>query len=370
MSVMKFAFGEMPDGQSIERYRLRNANGCQVGLITFGAAIQSFEVPDRFGQLKDIVLGYKDINGYLGPTNPRHGATIGRVANRVRNGRFNLNGQIIELSKNKDPHHMHGGFISFDKRIWTAEIIRDGEDLGEDPCVRFSLFSADGEEGYPGNLQVSLTYTLTQDNALRLDYEAVADQATAINLTNHVYFNLAGHERSDINGHIVQIEADAFTVIDANCYPTGEIRPVEGTALDFRTPRPIGFAIDADEEQMHFAKGYDFNYVLRGEEPRIVSGANPTAPARTLKRCAVVYEPVSGRKMTVETTSPGVQFYTANNMKPGDIGKGGATYLTRGSYCLETQHFPDAVNHTNFPNAIYQAGDVFRETTIYRLAVE
>ncbi len=354
-------FGKMPDGQIVDHFLLQNRNGCRAGLITFGAAIQSLEVPDKNGNLADVVLGYPDLSGYLGNTNPRHGATIGRVANRVLNGRFTLNGQIVELSKNKVPNHMHGGFISFDKRVWSAEILSYGETPGEDPAVRFTLFSWDGEEGYPGNLKVSLTYILTADNALRLDYEAIPDQATAINLTNHVYFNLQGHQSSDIKGHILQLESDRFTVIDENCYPTGEIRPVACTALDFTEAKPMGRDIDVFEEQMRFAKGYDFNFVIRGGLTR---SANPA-----LKPCAIVSEPTTGRTMTVETTSPGVQFYSANNMKPGDIGKDDAPYLTRGSFCLETQHFPDAVNHDNFPSAIYQTGEVFRHSTVYRFGV-
>ena len=361
MSVTQNFFGKMPDGQIVDRYLLRNRNGCRAGLITFGAAIQLLEVPDKNGEFKDVVLGYPDLAGYLGPTNPRHGATIGRVANRVRNGRFDLDGKIIELSKNKEPNHMHGGFKSFDKRVWTAKILSDGETPGEDPAVRFTLLSWDGEEGYPGNLTINLTYTLTADNALRLDYEALPDQVTAINLTNHVYFNLRGHDSSDITAHILTLAADHYTVIDENSYPTGEIRPVMGTALDFTRPKPIGQDIDADDEQLRFAKGYDFNYVLRGDLSRQADS--------DLKPCALVVEPLSGRTMTVETTSPGVQFYTANNMKPGDVGKDGAPYLTRGSFCLETQHFPDAVNHANFPSPIYRPGEAFRHTTVYRFGV-
>lgn len=359
--IRKTHFGQTPDGQSVDHYLLENAHGCRAGLITFGAAIQSLEVPDKNGNFIDVVLGYPDLAGYLGSTNPRHGATIGRVANRVRNGRFSLNGQIVELSKNKDPHHMHGGFVSFDKRVWHADILNDGNGPDEDPAVRFTLFSWDGEEGYPGNLNVSLTYTLTADHALRLDYEAIPDQPTAINLTNHVYFNLQGHQSSDIKGHVLQLESDRFTVIDDQSYPTGEIRPVACTALDFTEAKPIGRDIDVLEEQMRLAKGYDFNYVIRGGLTR---SANPA-----LKTCAFVFEPVTGRTLQVETTSPGVQFYTANNIKPGDIGKGGALYQSRGSFCLETQHFPDAVNHDNFPSAIYQAGEAFRHSTVYRFGL-
>lgn len=354
MGIHKELFGYMKDGQAVDRYVLTNAAGCRAGLISFGAAIQELSVPDRQGRLADVVLGYPDMAGYLSSTNPRHGATIGRVANRVENGHFELNGRIVELSKNKAPNHMHGGYVSFDKKVWAAEILADGDE----PSVCFTIFSPDGDEGYPGNCMTRLTYTLARDNGLRLDYDAVADQDTAINLTNHVYFNLKGHNQGDILGHVLQIAADEFTVINENCMPTGEIRSVTGSALDFTTAKPIGQHINCDEEQMQFAQGYDHNYCLRGDNSR--------QGQKTLKACAEVYEPESGRTMTVETTSPGVQLYTANNMKPGEAGKDGAHYAVRGSFCLETQYYPNALNHPNFPSAVFKAGEAFRHTTIYR----
>ncbi len=358
MTIHKSLFGYLHGSEPVDCFTLENAAGCRASLITFGAAIQGMVVPDSDGQFADVVLGYPDMTGYASSTNPRHGAVIGRVANRVSNGRFELNGRIVELSKNKDPNHMHGGFVSLDKKVWQAKIVSEGDE----PAVRFTIFSPDGDEGYPGNLTVNLTYTLIQDNALRLDYEAVADQDTAINLTNHVYFNLLGHDQGDVLGHVVTMASDAFTVIDENCYPTGEIRPVAGTALDFTSPKPLGRDIDSDDEQIRFAKGYDHNYIMRGDLSR--------EGQKQQRFCALVEEPQSGRTMTVETTSPGVQLYTANNMKAGEPGKAGALYQIRRSFCLETQYYPDALNHMNFPSAIFKAGEAFRHTTIYRFSTK
>jgi aldose 1-epimerase len=354
MSVQKSSFGQTSGGQDVDHYSLVNGNGCKAGLITFGAALQELWMPDRKGQLDDVVLGYPDMVGYSSAGNPRHGAVIGRVANRVSNGRFELDGQIIELSKNKAPNHMHGGFVSFDKKVWVAEILDDGDE----PAVRFVTVSPDGEEGYPGTCTTALIYTLTRDNALRLDYEAIADKDTAINLTNHAYFNLSGHNQGNILNHVVSLAADAFTVIDSNCYPTGEIRPVAGTALDFTSAKPIGQDIDRAEEQILFANGYDHNFVLRGDLSR--------EGEKQLKACAWVEDPASGRTMTVETTSQGVQFFTPKKMRPGEPGKGGIHYDYRCSFCLETQYFPDALNHPNFPSAIFRVGETYRHTTIYR----
>lgn len=357
MSLKQERFGSDKQGNPVTQFILINTNGCRASLLDFGAIIQSLWVPDRNGELADVVLGYPDMTGYLSANNPRHGATIGRVANRISQGRFTLDGEIVELAKNKDPNHMHGGFVSFDKKLWQAIVLSDGDE----PSVRFTLVSKDGEEGYPGGLTTHLTYTLTADNALRLDYEAVSDRTTIINLTNHVYFNLRGHNTGVIGDQLLTIHADQFTAIDETCYPTGEIRPVAGTALDFTQPKTIGQDIDNPEAQMAYARGYDHNYVLRGYQGR---QADPV-----LLACALVEDPLSGRTMSVETTSPGVQFYTANNMRPGELGKDGAKYQVRGSYCLETQYFPDSVHHENFPSIVYQADEIFRHTTVYRFGV-
>ncbi len=357
MSLKQEHFGFDKQGNPVTRFGLQNANDCRASLLDFGATIQDLWVPDHRGELTDVVLGYPDMTGYLSATNPRHGATIGRVANRIAQGRFTLAGKVIELAKNKDQNHMHGGFVGFDKKHWQASVLSDGAE----PAVRFTRVSEDGEEGYPGRLTTHLTYTLTADNALRLDYEAVSDRTTIINLTNHVYFNLRGHDAGVIDAQLLTIFADQFSSIDETCYPTGEICPVAGTALDFTQPKRIGQDIDSPEEQMTYARGYDHNYVLRGYRGR---QNDPT-----LFACARVEDPQTGRTMTVETTSPGVQFYTANNMRPGEPGKDGAQYQARGSYCLETQYFPDAVHHDNFPSIVYAAGEIFRHTTVYRFGV-
>ncbi len=357
MSLIQERFGNDKQGNPVTCFVLANSSGCRASLLDFGATIQSLWVPDRNGELADVVLGYPDMAGYLSSTNPRHGATIGRVANRIAQGRFTLEGQVIELAKNKDPNHMHGGFVSFDKKLWQTSVLSDGDE----PAVRFTLASEDREEGYPGRLTTHLTYTLSSDNALRLDYEAVSDRTTIINLTNHVYFNLRGHAAGEIDDQLLTIHADQVTAIDETCYPTGEILPVAGTALDFTLPKPIGQDIDSPEAQIAYARGYDHNYILRGYLGR------QTEPIPFA--CALVEDPQTGRTMSVETTSPGVQFYTANNMRPGEPGKDGAQYQVRGSYCLETQYYPDAVHHDNFPSIVFAAGEVFRHTTVYRFGV-
>ena len=307
-------------------------------------------MPDRDGRLQDVVLGYDHMDGYLGESNPYHGAVIGRCANRIANARFSLAGKSYELAQNDGQHHLHGGLVGFDKAIWRAEPFTSEEG----PGVRFYYHSEDKEENYPGNLDVQMTYTLTADRALILRYDAVSDAQTVINLTNHSYFNLAGQGSGSILQHELKIEAESFTEIDDDCIPTGAILPVADTPLDFRQAKAIGRDIDADHPMIRAGQGYDHNYVLAKSDGQ-------------LRPCATVYEPRHGRSMTVETTLPGLQLYTGNMME-SDTGKEGVRYDRRNGLCLETQFFPDAVHHDDFPSPVFAAQEPFHHTTVYRFS--
>ena len=341
-------FGRTKDGKLVHSYTLNQDNGTFCTLLSYGAALQRLLMPDRNGQLQDVVLGYDQISGYESPINPYHGAIIGRHGNRIENALFEIDGVSYQLAKNDGENHLHGGLKGFDKVIWRGEPYVSAEG----PSVRFYYYSIDGEENYPGNLDVQVTYTLTADHALIIRYDAVSDQKTVINLTNHSYFNLAGQGSGSILNHRVRIEADAYTAINEECIPNGEILPVAGTALDFTREKPIGQDIDRDEFTIKAGQGYDHNFVLRDS-------------GDSLKSCAEVYEPKHGRVMTVATTLPGLQFYTGN-MMTADTGKEGARYDRRNGLCLETQFFPNSLNHKHFPSPIFEAGEPFRHQTVYR----
>lgn len=347
MTVKIDEFGKARDGQLVYKYSLVNANGCRCSLLSYGAAIQELVVPDRDGCMADVVLGFDDLAGYEGTDNPYFGAVIGRHCNRIEDASFTLDGKTYQLARNDGRNHLHGGPGGFAHVVFEGKVIAEGEE----PAVAFSYFSPDNEEGYPGNLTTIVTYTLTRDNGLKIDYDAVADKITVINLTNHAYFNLAGHDKGSIIDHVVCIEADNYTVANEESLPNGTIASVKGTALDFTEAKAIGRDIGADEEQLRFGNGYDHNYVLRQS-----TGA--------LKRCATVYEPDSGRVMTVYTTLPGLQLYSGNMMKSVK-GKGGATYDRRHGLCLETQFFPNSLRHSNFLSPIFKAGEHFRHSTLY-----
>lgn len=347
-AVNRQPFGAMSDGTPIFLYTLTNRRGMEARVMTYGAILVSLSTPDRAGRPADLTLGYDSLDGYL-KRNAYFGAVIGRYANRISKARFTLHGVEHKLPANNGENCLHGGLRGFDKRVWT-EVAASGE------SVELFYESADGEEGFPGKLATRMIYTLTGANELRLDYHAVAAQDTVLNLTNHTYFNLSGGEASDILGHRVEILADRFTPTDTGQIPTGELRPVAGTPLDFRTPRFIGARIDADDESIRYGKGYDHNYVLNGA-------------TGTVRPCARVHDPRSGRVMEVLTSEPGMQFYTGNNLDGTIRGKGGKVYGRHAAFCLETQHFPDSPNQPTFPSTLLRAGQSYHTKTIYKFSV-
>jgi aldose 1-epimerase len=344
-SVQKKDFGQTPDGKAVDQYILTNAHGMRAKIITYGATLTELDVPDRNGKLGDVVLGFDNLKGYLAG-HPFFGSTVGRVANRIAKGKFTLGGKEYTLAVNNGPNALHGGLKGFDKAVWQAEPAQGKDSVG----VKFSHRSPDGDEGYPGTVTASVTYTLTNKNELRLDYEATTDQATPINLTNHTYFNLAGPASGNILGHEIMIAADEYTPTDATLIPTGESKPVQGTPLDFTKPTAIGAHI---EELTGNPRGYDHNFALRGGGKTLALGAR-------------VREPHTGRVMEMETTEPGVQFYTGNFLDGKLKGKGGVAFGKHAGFCLEAQHYPDSVNHANFPSVILEPGKTYRQTTLYR----
>jgi aldose 1-epimerase len=342
--VTSAPFGKTADG-AVTMYTLTNANGMEVRAITYGAIITSIKVSDATGVSTDVVLGFDTFDGYL-TEHPHFGAVVGRYGNRIAKGQFTLDGKTYALAKNNGPNHLHGGLRGFDKMLWSAEPLNAGTG------VVFTRKSPDGEEGYPGNLTASVTYTLTDRNELIVDYKATTDKATPINLTQHTYFNLAGEGSGDILGHVVTIDADRYTPVDATLIPTGELAPVEGTPFDFRKPTAIGVRIDQANEQLTNGKGYDHNFVLNRK------GAG-------LQHAVSVVDPKSGRSLDVATTEPGVQFYTGNFLNGTVTGKSGHVYNQRTGFCLETQHFPDSPNHPNFPSAILRPGQTYASQTVF-----
>jgi aldose 1-epimerase len=339
-------FGKTADGKPVEIYTLTNANGVEVKAITYGCIITSLKTPDRTGKLADIVLGYDTLDGYL-KDSPYFGAVVGRYGNRIAKGQFTLDGKTYKLATNNGPNHLHGGNKGFDKVAWKAAPKTDGNGVG----VVFTRTSPDGEEGYPGNLQVTVTYTLTDKNELVVDYQATTDKATPVNLTQHSYFNLAAEDR-DILGHQLTINADRYTPVDATLIPTGELAPVTGTPFDFRKPTPIGARIADSNAQLTNGNGYDHNWVLNRTK-------------NDLEHAVRVIEPKTGRTLDISTTEPGVQFYTGNFLDGTIKGKSGRTYKQRSGLCLETQHFPDSPNHSNFPSTILRPGQTYSSKTVF-----
>jgi aldose 1-epimerase len=348
--VVKKPFGTTTDGTPIDLYVLTNSKGAVAKVTNYGAILTELHVPDRNGKMADVVLGFDNLKDYLAP-HPFFGANAGRVANRIAKGKFTLDGKQYTLATNNGPNHLHGGKKGFDKVVWKAEEVKSSHG----PAVRFSYTSPDGEEGYPGNLHATITYTLTNDNGFQVDYTATTDKATPVNLAHHSYFNLAGAGHGDILGHVLQLNADRYTPTDDTLIPTGKIEPVKGTPYDFTTPTPIGKHIG---ELKTDPVGYDVNYVLNAGQ------------TKTPHVAAIVKEPKSGRVMTVLTTEPGVQFYTGNFLDGSNKGKGGAVYKKHYGFCLEAQHFPDSVNQPDFPSVILRPGETYKQTTIYKFSAE
>jgi len=345
---MKQSFGTTTDGHPVDRYTLKNQHGMEADIITRGAVVTRLLVPDKAGKPGDVVLGFDTLDGYL-KENPYFGAIVGRYGNRIAKGRFTLNDKSYTLATNNGPNSLHGGLKGFDKQLWTARPVTSGD--GQ--AVELTYVSKDGEEGYPGTLTAKVTYTLTNENALRMQYDITTDKDTVANITNHSYFNLAGQGTGDILSHEIMLNADRFTPVDATLIPTGELRPVQGTPFDFRKPMAIGSRINDSDEQIKFGKGYDHNFVVNGE-------------MGTLRQAARVTEKTSGRVMDVYTTEPGVQFYTGNFLDGTLKGKGGKVYAFRNGLCLETQHFPNSPNTPSFPTTVIKAGEHYKSQTEYR----
>ena len=353
-SKMKFSplnkakFETTLNGKQVGLFNLENENGLMVQITNYGGRIAAIWVPDRDGNYKDIVTGYDSIDGFINNTSYFNGI-IGRYGNRIAKGKFTLNGTEYTLAINNAPNALHGGLVGFDHVIWDVE-------KNTNDSLVLTYLSADGEEGYPGNLWVKVIYSLNDSNEFRIDYHAETDAPTVINLTNHAYFNLAGHDDGDILGHILMINADKFTPVDSTLIPTGTIEDVTGTPFDFRTPTAIGDRINSDDQQIKFGMGYDHNWVLNKTD-------------REMSLAGMVEEPVSGRAMEIYTIEPGIQFYTGNFLDGSIIGKDSTIYKYRQAFCLETQHFPDSPNHENFPSTVLNPGETYQTSTIYKFLV-
>jgi aldose 1-epimerase len=349
-------FGKLPSGQEVQLYKLRNSKGMEADITNYGAIVVRLFAPDKAGKMEDVVLGYDKLADYVKDT-PYFGAIVGRYGNRIAGGEFKLDGKIYTLAKNNPGDNpvnaLHGGLKGFDKVVWEAKPAQ----TSAGPSLQLKYLSKDGEEGYPGNLNVTVTYTLTNQNELKIDYLATTDKATPVNLTNHSYWNLTGGVKGDILGHELMIKADRYTPVDKTLIPTGQLTTVDGTPFDFRKPTAIGARVNENNQQLKFGGGYDHNWVLSRKGPG-------------LEKAATVYEPKSGRFMEVLTTEPGLQFYCGNFLDGSNIGKGGVAYKHRYGLCLETQHYPDSPNHPNFPSTILKPGETYKTTTVYRFSTK
>lgn len=350
MRLSSQAFGRTERGHGVRQYSLANNRGVEVDVLDYGGLIRTLSTPDRDGEAGDVVLGFDTLEEYLAG-HPYYGVLVGRCANRIRGGSFELDGVRYQLARNVNDDHLHGGEVGFGNVVWHAQPFQNEREVG----LQLSHDSPDGEDLYPGALDTTVRLSLNDDNEVRLDYHATCDAPTIVNLTNHSYFNLAGE--GNIHDHVAMIDADAFTPMDDALIVTGEVRDVTGTPFDFRQPTAIGARINADDEQIRFGGGYDHNFVLNGEPG-------------TLRLAARVTEPVSGRVLEVLTTEPGVQFYTGNQMEAANPGKGGQVYPHRGGFCLETQHFPDAPNQPHFPSIVLRPGEAYTQTTVFRFSIE
>lgn len=349
MAITKKSFSKTKDNIDVYIYTLTNNNGAEIQIATYGGTIVSLIVPDKYGNFDDVVLGYDNITSYENGTK-YFGAIIGRCANRIEYGKFKINDKEYSLAQNNGNNHLHGGIKGFDKVVWDSKILDS-----ENNVLMLSYFSRDNEESYPGNLTVTVTYTLTEDTALKIEYKAVSDKDTVVNLTNHSYFNLCGHSSRNALNHELMLNSNEFTVNDKYSIPTGEVRAVAGTPMDFRSLKPIGKEIDADYEQLHFGSGYDHNWMLN-------SNGNIDEIA------AKLVDETTGRVMDVYTTKPAVQFYSANFLDGSDIGKGGIPYEKRSAICLETQYVPNSINNNKFTSSLLKANEKYNHTTIYKFS--
>ena len=351
VGIEKALFGKLADGREADLYTLRNTAGMTVNITNYGGTVVSLTAPDKAGTFADVVLGMDSLAGYEKGV-PYFGALIGRYGNRIANGKFTLDGKTYTLAVNNGPNSLHGGLKGFDKVLWTATPVD-----GDEPALKLTYTAKDGEEGYPGNLSVTVTYTLQKDNALKIDYKATTDKATVVNLTNHSYFNLTGDASNTILNHDLMLNADRFLPVDKGLIPTGELKPVAGTVFDFTKPTEIGQRInDSSDVQIKFGGGYDHAWVL----------TDNTA----LKLAATVHEPKSGRYLEVRTTEPAIQFYTGNFLDGTITGKGGVVYKKRAAFCLETEHYPDSPNHPAFPTTVLLPGKTYETTTVYTFSVK
>ncbi|WP_149499526.1 aldose epimerase family protein [Roseiconus lacunae] len=343
---------EVKTASDIQIVSLTNEHGMSIKVTNYGAIIMSIVVPDKDGKLADVALGYDDIRSYTNAVDkPYFGAVVGRYGNRIAKGKFTIDGEEYSLPINNPPNSLHGGIIGFDKVIWDIQVEESKN------AVKLSYLAKDGEEGYPGNLSCSVTYTLTDENEIKVEYFATTDKATPVNLTQHTYFNLAGEGEGDILDHQLMINANRFTPVDETLIPTGKTPAVQGTPFDFTTAKAIGRDINSDNEQLRFGGGYDHNWVL-----------DKGGQTGELTLAARVVEPKSGRVMEVSTTEPGIQFYCGNFLDGRLIGKSGKEYVYRGGFCLETQHYPDSPNQPNFPSTTLKPGDEYETTTIFKFS--
>ena len=346
-------FGKMPDGKKVFLYTLKNKSGMQVTITNYGGTVTSLRVPDRNGKYADVVFGFDSLAGYTSKENDGYfGALIGRYGNRIAHGTFSLDGKKYHIPLNDGPNMLHGGKVGFNQRVWDASDVS----TPDMPALELHYLSPDGEQGFPGNLSVTVRYSLDSKNGLHIDYSATTDKDTVLNLTNHSYFNLKGAGSATVLTHKLTLAASHFTPVNSTLIPTGAIKSVAGTPFDFRRATPVGARINHKDEQLKLGKGYDHNFVL-------------DAPGDLNKRAARVEEPTSGRVLDVYTTQPGIQFYSGNVLK-GNIHGMGGVYRHRSALCLETQHFPDSPNHANFPSTVLHPGEQFHQTTVYRFSTE
>jgi len=350
MTIDKQAYGQLPDGRPVDLYTLRNEAGMTARITTYGGILVGLTAPDKDGQFADVTLGFDSLATYR-KNNPFFGALVGRYGNRIAKGKFTLDGQAYTLATNNMGNHLHGGKVGFDKVLWTATPVESDE-----PALKLTYTAKDGEEGYPGNLAVTVTYTLQKNNALRIDYEATTDKPTVVNLTNHTYFNLTGGAKRDILDHVVSIKADRFVPVDKTLIPTGQLQAVAGTPFDFTRPTRVGDRIDDPADtQIKYGLGYDHCWVFADS-------------SQGLKSVATVFEPTTGRVLDVQTTEPAVQFYTGNFLDGSVTGREGNPYKKRYGLCLETEHYPDSPNQPAFPTTTLRPGQTYKTTTIYQFS--